>query len=104
MPLITLAITLLIIYGLGDVLSKEYNLRQSWTWMLGALACYTCGTMLWIYSIGKGLSISKGAMLFTMVSLITSMIIGCGIYKEPLTLHQIIGVVLGFCAVVLLNY
>lgn len=97
------SLVLLILFELiADILAKEWSLRGSYSWWLGAIISYIAANSFWLYSIRHGSGLGRGAVIFSVASAVLAVIVGIFLYKEVLTRTQIIGSILGVLALILI--
>lgn len=99
---ITPLILLIIFESFADIFAKEYSLKNSpWFWV-GAILLYVLANSFWLYAIKSGSGLARGAVLFSVASAILALFIGLVFYKEPFNSTQILGMVIGLVAIILI--
>jgi len=99
LTLITFAIIFEVI---GDVFFKQWSTNQKlWSLLIG-LAIYAIGTIFWAISIKYEL-LSSAISIFTVLNLISVVLIGVLFFKESLSPVNYLGIVLGVMSIVLLE-
>lgn len=93
---------LIIFEMVADIFSKEYSLQDKWYFYVGAILAYVIGNMFWLSAIKNGSGLAKGSLIFAIASAIFSIIIGVVFYKEGVGKLQIVGMVVGIFALVLI--
>lgn len=96
-------LTLLVVFEIfADITAKEWSLgKPSWLAIL-ALAFYVAANAFWLVALRNGSGLGRGAVLFSVASAILAIVIGIVFYKEHASIQQIIGMILGVAAVVLI--
>lgn len=95
-------ILLIITEAIADIIAKEYQLHAGPVRFIGAISAYVIANVFWLVALRSGAGLTKGAILFSVASAILAIVIGLVLYKETVTPMQMIGVALGFIAIVLL--
>lgn len=90
--------------AVADIIAKEYQLKAGVVRFSGAIFAYVIANVFWLVALRYGAGLTKGAIFFSVASAILAIIIGLVLYKETLTTLQIIGVVIGFIAIILLSW
>ena len=87
---------------IADVLAKQFALSGKLA--LGALALlgFVAANVAWLASLRSGAELSRGAILFSVLSSIGAVIIGVVIFQEKATPLKLIGLALGVVSVALL--
>lgn len=97
-------IFLVLFEGLADVIAKKFAITNKSIIAIGALSVYMIANIFWLISLKNGADLSRGAILFSLLSYLLAIIIGVGIYKEHLSLVQSIGVGLGIVSLVMIMW
>ncbi len=95
-------ILLIVFEAVADIFSKEYSLRYHWLLWLAALGSYSIANIFWLSAIRNGSGLAKGAVLFSVGSAIVALFIGIGFYQEEASGLQVVGMVMGIAAAVLI--
>ena len=87
---------------IADVLAKQFAL--SGRLVIGALAIlgFIAANVAWLAALRSGVELSRGAILFAVLSSIGAVIIGVFIFHEKATPLQLVGLALGVVSVALL--
>ena len=99
---IVFLILLVVTEAIADIIAKEYQLHAGLVRFIGAISAYVIANVFWLVALRSGAGLTKGAILFSVASAILAIVIGLVLYKETVTPMQMIGVALGFIAIVLL--
>lgn len=80
----------------ADILAEEWALKhRPWFWVL-ALLFYMLGNVSWLIAMKNGSGLGRGAMVFSVCSALLAITVGVLVYKEHVTDHQALGIILGF--------
>jgi drug/metabolite transporter (DMT)-like permease len=63
---------------------------------------YLIANAFWLYAIKHGSGLARGATIFSVASALFAIIIGLVIYKEQVSLIQVVGMIVGVIAIVLI--
>jgi multidrug transporter EmrE-like cation transporter len=86
----------------ADVLAKQFALSGRPVFALTALAGFVSANMAWLLSLRTGAELSRGAVLFSVLSAVGAVLIGLILYHEKASARQPIGLVLGLATVAFL--
>ena len=92
-----------IFFAFGEFLSKKFALNAGWTIFILFLIVDIISAAAWIPAIFEKNQLSITGVIWSIVSLIATVAIGILIFHEKLTPTQMVGLVLGFIAVVMLS-
>lgn len=92
-----------IFFALGEFLSKKFSLNPGWTLFLLFLVVDTISASAWIPAIFEKNQLSITGVIWSIVSLIATVLIGVLAFNEKLTLIQVSGILLGLVSVALLS-
>jgi multidrug transporter EmrE-like cation transporter len=99
---ILLVIIVAILEVAGDILFKEWTIKNNnWLLFLGVLF-YMVATTFWAFSL-KYQGLAKAVVIFGVLTVIIGVLVGVLIYKEQLTSLNIIGIILGLACIALLE-
>ena len=99
---ILLVIVVSILEVAGDILFKEWTLKNNKYFLILGIIAYLVATTFWAFSL-KFQNLSKAVVIFGVLTVIIGVLVGVFLYKEPLTTLNIIGVILGLAAIFLLE-
>lgn len=100
-PLLLLIIGGIIVTG-GDIIFKQWVItHKSSLYVLGLLV-WLVGVLFLIESF-KYKNIAVASLIFTVVNVVALIVISWIFFKEPLRTMQIVGILLGFTAIALLE-
>ncbi len=95
-----LFLALLILFeAAADILAKEWSLRGHALRWLGAIGAYVLANTFWLFSLRSGAQLSRGAIIFSVVSAMLAVVIGIIFYKEQATRLQVAGMFIGIVAI-----
>lgn len=86
----------------GDIFFKKWAIGNKPLLMWGGLAIYSVGTLFWAYSL-KYEMLSKAISIFTILNLITIVLVGVIFFKENISTAVKIGIALGIISIVLIE-
>jgi len=92
-----------IFFALGEFVSKKFALNPGWTLFITFLIVDIISASTWIPAIFEKNQLSITGVIWSVVSLIATVLIGLLVFNEKLTMIQSIGLVIGFVSVVLLS-
>ncbi|MEI6553926.1 MAG: EamA family transporter, partial [bacterium] len=78
----------------GDILFKEWTIQHKNYLLICGVILYMFATVFWAYSL-KYQDLSKAVVIFAVITLIVGASVGVFVYKENLTILNIIGVLVG---------
>jgi multidrug transporter EmrE-like cation transporter len=91
---------LLVIFELvADVLAKQFALSGKYIFATLSLLGFIAANAAWLISLRTGAELSKGAVLFSVLSGIGAVALGVLVYHEKTTPWQVIGLILGIAAI-----
>jgi len=86
----------------GDILFKEWVIRNDTLFIILGVILYMLATIVWAFSL-KFQNLSKAVVIFAVLTLIVGVLVGVFIYKEDMSLLQILGVICGLASIALLE-
>ena len=90
-------------FAFGEFFSKKFALSQSWVIFFTLMGCYMLSTLLWLPAIVEDNQLSIVGSIWSVLSLVVTVLIGTLIFHEHLNLLAIIGIALGAISVFLLS-
>jgi drug/metabolite transporter (DMT)-like permease len=87
---------------IADILAKEWSTQVSGYLWVVALAAYIIGNAFWLLALKNGAELSRGVIIFSIMSEVLAILIGVLLYKEVLTPLQWTGIVFGFVSLVMI--
>lgn len=104
----TIAIALvcvsLVFYSFGEYYSKVWSLRSVWNspvaWAMAfvVIFCYAMSGVAWLPALREHGQLSALSAVWSCLSIIICVAIGTIIFKEHLTIRQVIGLILALIA------
>ena len=88
---------------IADILAKQFSLNGKIIFALLSLLGFIAANTAWLISLRTGAELSKGAVLFSILSGVGAVMIGVLVYHEKTTPWQIAGLVLGVAAIACLS-
>lgn len=90
-------------FAVGEFLSKKFALGPRTTYVIFILIAYSLGVLAWLPAILQKNSLSIVGTLWSVISLLTTVLIGILIFGEKLSLIGIVGITIAIIAIVLLS-
>ena len=90
-------------FAFGEFLSKKFALAPSAFYVFSILAVYSCGTLAWLPAILQKNQLSIVGAIWSVLSLLATVLIGVLIFGEKLNALSIVGIILAFAAVAVLS-
>lgn len=89
-------------FAVGEFLSKKFALSPRFTYVVLILVAYCLGTLAWLPAILQKNSLSITGTMWSVLSLLTTILIGVLIFGEKLSTIGIIGITMAMMAIILL--
>jgi multidrug transporter EmrE-like cation transporter len=90
-------------FAFGEFLSKKFALAPSGSYIILIIFIYSLGTLCWLPAILQKNQLSIVGAIWSVLSLLATVLIGTLIFNEHLTTTGIIGVIFAFITVFLLS-
>jgi multidrug transporter EmrE-like cation transporter len=90
-------------FAVGEFLSKKFALQPKIITVIFILIFYSIGTLAWLPAILQKNQLSIVGVMWSVLSLLTTILIGVLIFKENLSLTGIVGIIFAFISIVLLS-
>jgi multidrug transporter EmrE-like cation transporter len=87
----------------ADILSKQFALSGKFAFAILAILGFIAANVAWLVSLRTGAELSKGAVLFSVLSGIGAVLLGIFVYHEKANPYQLIGLALGIAAIAFLS-
>ena len=101
-----MGLTLIIVGGIiltcGDIIMKNWTITNSNLTFINGILVWLLGLVLLAFSF-KYKDIAVASMIFVIANIITLAIVNWGYYNESLSLLKVVGILIGFVAVVILE-
>jgi len=95
--------TMLVVFeGISDIVAKEWSTGKPLVIGIIALTGYLLGNVFWLIALKNGAELSEGAVIFSVATAIFAMFVGIVFFKEPVKIHQFIGMLIGILAITLI--
>ena len=96
---------LLIIFEIiADIFAKEYSLHNLFIFWITSILCYILANSFWLESMRKGITLSRGGLIFSVSTAILVIVIGKYMYSEEISRVQMIGLLLGIMSLILIMW
>jgi|SRR3989344_7079352 len=90
-------------FAFGEFLSKKFALDPSAKYVVFVLIIYSAGVLAWLPAILQKNQLSIVGTIWSMISLLATVLIGVILFKEKLGLFGIAGVAAAFVSIILLS-
>ncbi len=90
-------------FAIGEFLSKKFALSPKSLYAILILLVYSLGVLAWLPAILQKNSLSITGTIWSVLSLLTTILIGVLIFKEKLSIIGIAGIVVAVIAILLLS-
>ena len=87
---------------IADIILKYWSINARPVFVVGGIIIYTTGTIMWAYSLKFG-DLSKLVTVFTVLNLVAVVLVGLFLFKEEVSLINMIGMFLGVVSVILVQ-
>lgn len=87
----------------ADILAKQFAVSGKYIFGILSILGFIAANTAWLISLRTGAELSKGAVLFSVLSGIGAVLIGVLVYHEKTTPYQYIGLILGIAAIAFLS-
>lgn len=88
---------------IADVFAKQFAVSGKLVFAALAIIGFIAANAAWLVSLRTGAELSKGAVLFSVLSGVGAVLIGLLAYHERATPYQLIGLALGVVAIAFLS-
>jgi multidrug transporter EmrE-like cation transporter len=92
-----------VFFAFGEFLSKKFALAPSVGYVILILFIYSLGALAWLPAIFEKKELSIVGAIWSVLSLLATVLIGVLIFDEKLNVIAITGIILGIIAVALLS-
>lgn len=92
-----------VFFAAGEFLSKKFALQPKALSVIFILIFYSLGVLAWLPAILQKNQLSIVGTLWSVLSLLTTILIGVVIFSEKISLAGIIGIIFAFIAIILLS-
>lgn len=102
-PAIVWLIGSAIFFAIGEFLSKKFALAPSFSYVIIIIVVYSFGVLAWLPAILQKNQLSIVGTIWSVLSLLTTVMIGILIFGEKLNVIGIVGIIFAIVAVILLS-
>jgi multidrug transporter EmrE-like cation transporter len=102
-PYIVWLIISALFFACGEFLSKKFALNPSTQYVLFIIVMYTLGTLAWLPAILQKNQLSIVGAIWSVMSLLATVLIGIIIFHEHLNTIGILGIIFAAIAISLLS-
>jgi multidrug transporter EmrE-like cation transporter len=92
-----------IFFAIGEFLSKKFALNPKFLYVIIILIIYSFGVLAWLPAILQKNQLSIVGVMWSVLSLLTTVLIGVLIFREKLNIIGIAGIILAIIAIILLS-
>ena len=92
-----------VFFAIGEFMSKKFALNPKILLVFGILAVYSLGVLAWLPAILQKNQLSIVGAIWSVLSLLTTVLIGLLVFGEKLSAVGIIGIIMAVIAVALLS-
>jgi multidrug transporter EmrE-like cation transporter len=90
-------------FAVGEFLSKKFALNPKFLYVVYILFMYSLGTLAWLPAILQKNQLSIVGTMWSVMSLLATILIGVLIFNERLNVAGYVGIVFAFLAIILLS-
>jgi multidrug transporter EmrE-like cation transporter len=87
----------------ADYLVKRWTLALGWPWFCGSLLMYNAMLLAWMAIVWKTKEISLVGTIWLLLCHVGLIAVGAGIFNEPITIRQGIGIALAMLSLILIS-
>jgi multidrug transporter EmrE-like cation transporter len=91
-------------FAAGEFLSKKFALNPNLILVIIIILVYSVGVLFWLPAILQKNQLSIVGTMWSVLSLLTTILIGVLIFNEELSIIGIIGVIFAFISIILLSH
>lgn len=92
-----------IFFAVGEFFSKKFALTPKASLVAWILAAYILGTLAWLPAILQKKQLSITGAIWSVMSLLATVLIGILLFNEKLSGAGIVGIITAFIAIILLS-
>ena len=92
-----------VFFAAGEFLSKEFALSPKLLYIVLILIIYSLGVLAWLPAILQKNSLSVVGTMWSVLSLLTTILLGVLFFKEKLSILGVIGIIMAVLAITLLS-
>ena len=102
-PTIVWLIISALFFALGEYLSKKFAISPSWYFLISVVIIDAIGTLAWLPAILETNKLSIVGAIWSVLSLLLTVLIGIAIFHEHLNTVGIFGIIFAFISIILLS-
>ncbi len=102
-PVMAWLILSAIFFAVGEFFSKKFALAPNWSYVALVVIIYALGTLAWLPAILQKNQLSIVGAIWSVLSLLATVLIGVLIFKEHLNIIGISGIALALISIFLLS-
>lgn len=91
-------------FAFGEFMSKKFALSPNWKYVVYVVIIYTFGVLAWLPAILQKKQLSITGTIWSIMSLLATVLIGVLIFKERLGMVGTAGITLALAAIILLSF
>jgi multidrug transporter EmrE-like cation transporter len=103
LPYIFWLIVSAVLFAVGEFLSKKFALSPNWSYIVILLIVDAASLLSWLPAIMQKNQLSIVGVMWSVLSLLATALIGILIFSEKLNTLSFLGIVFGLISVVLLS-
>jgi multidrug transporter EmrE-like cation transporter len=88
---------------IADMLAKQFALSGKLVFAVCAIFGFILANLAWLLSLRTGADLSRGGVLFAVLSGIGAVLLGLFVYHEKVSPYGIAGLIFGIIAIALLS-
>ncbi len=93
----------MVCFGLGEYFSKQLATSLNTKTVIQVLVSYFLATLAWIPAIHRYNVISVVGVIWSVLSILITVILGLIVFKEPVTTFKVVGIILAILSVIFLS-
>ena len=90
-------------FGVGEFLSKKFALNPKFSYVVLILIVYSLGVLCWLPAILQKNQLSIVGTMWSVFSLLSTILIGVIIFSEKLNIIGILGIITAVISIILLS-
>lgn len=92
-----------VFFAIGEFLSKKFALSPKFLYVIFILIVYSLGVLAWLPAILQKNSLSIVGTMWSVLSLLTTVLIGVLVFREKLSMIGIAGIIMAMIAIIFLS-
>jgi multidrug transporter EmrE-like cation transporter len=90
-------------FSMGEWSSKKYILDHNIKWLGVNFIGYIGSVIPWLVALSKYNHVSVVGLIWSLLSVVSTLVVGFVIFHEPITTLKVVGMVFAFIAIVLMS-